>query len=357
MIQQTCNLEDALMNCNRCGLCHGCSPLFEIRKLESATARGKIRLARSLLQGELEPSDTLADRIFECLLCGRCSSVCPAGIKVEEAIHSTRRFLTSVGKAPRAMKSLVAKIDRSGNIYGRNIEYAKPSESELVYFPGCLSSFKLPELANAAVRCLTKAGLKISILSGICCGAPAWAAGFTETYENSMEKLQSILEGKDVITSCAQCYYFLKLNRIQVQHVTQVYAEALEHEKLRARSVKGSFTYSDPCYLARFSNILDEPRAAISQIPKLRLIEMRSNRNNTRSCGNGLEVVQTSYPELAAEIAASRLKEAIETEAKTIVTSCPHCYLTLKQTKQEKTLPIAIKDLSQLIATVCLGRS
>ncbi len=357
MTQQRHDLEEILLSCNRCGLCHGCSPLFELKKLESATARGKIRLARSLMQGELEPSETLVDRIYECLMCGHCSSMCPAGIKVEEVIHSTRRFLASSGKVPRAVKSLVSRIDLSGNIYGRNIGGIRLREGELVYFPGCVSSIEHPELADATLICLIKSGLKVSILNGICCGAPAWAAGFAEVYGKSMEKLQSILEGREVVTSCPQCYHFLRLNQIQARHTAQVYAELLEREKLRLRPIKGTFTYSDPCYLTRFSNIMDEPRVVMEYIPRLRLLEMRSNKMNTRCCGNGLEVVQVSNPNLAAEVALRRLEEAIDIRAGNIVTSCPHCYLTLKKTMREKSLPMAIKDLSQLLADALFRRS
>jgi len=351
MSQQISRLEDALTSCNRCGLCHGVSPLLEVQKLESSTARGKMKLARCLMQGELEASDTLVDRIYECLMCGHCSSVCPAGIRVEEVIHSTRRYLASSRKVPEAVRSLVSNIELKGNIYGKDVENHEPPEDELVYFPGCVSSLRYQRIADATMYCISRAGLKASILKGVCCGAPAWAAGFTRTYNQISEKLRSILEGREVFTGCPQCYYFLKRDNIQVQHVTQLYAEILESGRIGpAKPIEGEVTYSDPCYLARFSSIVDEPRAVMAHIPKLRLVEMRSNRRNTRCCGNGLELVQTSYPELAGEVALGRLDEALEVGARTVVTSCPHCYLTLEKTAQDRRLPIAIKDLLQLLS-------
>lgn len=351
MSQQIHRLEDALASCNRCGLCHGVSPLLEVQKLESSTARGKIKLARCLVQGELEASGTLVDRIYECLMCGHCSNVCPAGIRVEEIMHSTRRRLASSGKLPKAVRSLVSNIELNGNIYGKSIEDQDLRRSELVYFPGCVSSLRYRRIVDATMRCISRVGLKASILEGVCCGAPAWAAGFAETYDQISERLKSILEGREVVTGCPQCYYFLKCNRIQVQHVTQLYAELLHSQRVRfPKPMESTVTYSDPCYLARFTNIVDEPRSLIAAIPKLRLVEMRSNRKNTRCCGNGLELVQTSYPELAGEVAFGRLGEALEVGARTVVTSCPHCYLTLKSTARDRGLRIAVKDLSQLLS-------
>ncbi|MBS7622260.1 (Fe-S)-binding protein [Candidatus Bathyarchaeota archaeon] len=350
MSQQLHRFEEALRNCNRCGLCHGVSPLISVQGLESSTARGKIRLARSLIQGEIEATNTLVDRIYQCLMCGSCSNVCPAGIKVEEVICSARMRLASAGKVPQPVKSLVSNIVSRGNIYGVAVERSEPSQERLVYFPGCVSSLKYRQLADATISCLSGMGLRVSSLDGVCCGAPALAAGFKEVYEQASERLRSMLEGFDVVTGCPQCYYFLKRERISVQHIAQLYAEIMESRVLPPTGgLRDMITYADPCYLARFSSITDEPRAVISSIAGLRLVEMASNRTNAKCCGNGLELVQTSYPELAGEVASSRLGEALELGVKKVVTSCPHCYLTFKNTRRERGLPIVIKDLSQLI--------
>ncbi len=356
MTQQIHKLEDSLASCNRCGLCHGCSPLLEVQRLESSTARGKIRLARSFIRGELEASDTLVDRIYECLMCGHCSSTCPAGIRVEEIIQKTRTILVSARKTPHTLRSFASKINLSGNIYGKEIEGPDLPDSELVYFPGCISSIKHPELANATISCLSSAGLGVTVLKGICCGAPAWAAGFTEVYNKISEKLQTVLEDKNVVTSCPQCYYFLKkIRHIQVQHVTQTYTEILDKRKLRPlKPIKGTYTYFDPCYLARFSNIVDEPRAVMSHLQKFKLVEMESNRKNAKCCGNGLGLGQTSYPELSSKVARNRVGEALDIKAETVVTSCPHCYLTLGKVGRERKTPVEIRDISQLLEEACM---
>jgi Fe-S oxidoreductase len=356
MTQQIHKLEDSLASCNRCGLCHGCSPLLEVQKLESSTARGKIRLARSFIRGELEASDTLVDRIYECLMCGHCSSTCPAGIRVEEIIQETRTILVSARKTPHTLRSIASKINLSGNVYGKEIEGYDLPDNELVYFPGCVSSIKHPELANVTISCLNSAGVEVTVLKGICCGAPAWAAGFTEVYDKISEKLQAMLEDKNVVTSCPQCYYFLKkIRHIQVQHVTQTYTEMLNKQKLRPlKPIKGTYTYFDPCYLARFSNIVDEPRAVMSHLRKFKLIEMESNRKNAKCCGNGLGLGQTSYPELSSKVARNRVGEALDITAETVVTSCPHCYLTLGKVGRERKTPVEIRDISQLLEEACM---
>ncbi|MGQ9543365.1 MAG: (Fe-S)-binding protein [Candidatus Bathyarchaeia archaeon] len=357
MMQQNSKLEDALFSCNRCGLCHACSPLMQVQHLESSTARGKIWLARCYVQGNVEATQTLIDRLYECLLCGHCSKVCPAGIKVEEVMQSTRRILASAGKAPSTIRRIISNIDLTGNIYGEDVA-DKPlrDDSDLIYFPGCVSSIKHRGLAEAVLQSLSKARVEVEILEGACCGAPAWAAGYHEVFEKRCESLQAILEGREVITNCPHCQYFLRrLRNVKVRHVSQIYVELLNEGRLQPR--KGSVdtvTYSDPCYLTRFLSIVDEPRRVISSIPGLRLVEMESNKENTKCCGNGFELVQNCYPDLASRLAGNRLNEALKTEARTVVTSCPHCYLTLSEVAEQTLKQLKIIDLSQLLSYACL---
>ncbi|MCK4282580.1 MAG: hypothetical protein KAX10_10715, partial [Candidatus Lokiarchaeota archaeon] len=43
---------------------------------EAFLARGKFTIARGLLDGKLEPSEGLAEVIYQCTLCGACREVC-----------------------------------------------------------------------------------------------------------------------------------------------------------------------------------------------------------------------------------------------------------------------------------------
>jgi len=356
MTQQTYRFEDALYSCNRCGLCHPCSPLMQVQNLESSTARGKIRLARCYVQGEVEASRTLIDRIYECLLCGHCSRVCPAGIKVEEVMQSTRRTLASSGKTPPQIRRIVSNIELTGNIYG-DAAAEKPSKinGDLVYFPGCVSSIKHRDLAEAVLKSLSKAGLNVEVVDGVCCGAPAWAAGYNEVYEKRCELLQGILEGKSVITNCPHCQYFLRrLRNVEVKHVSQIYVDLIDAGRLKPGKVQeATVTYSDPCYLARFLNIIDEPRRVLLSLDGLRLVEMESRGENTKCCGNGFELVQNCYPELASKLAGNRLKDALNIGAGVVVTSCPHCQVTLGGAARERSLNLEVIDLSQLLLKAC----
>ena len=86
-------------------------------------------------------------------------------------------------------------------------------------------------------------------------------------------------------------------------------------------------TYHDSCHLGRHCNVFDEPRNVISNVANL--LEMQNNRENSLCCGAG-GGVKSAYPEIASQMADSRISQAIETGADLLVTPCPFCKLNLK---------------------------
>ena len=86
-------------------------------------------------------------------------------------------------------------------------------------------------------------------------------------------------------------------------------------------------TYHDSCHLGRHCNVFDEPREVIESVANL--IEMENIRENSLCCGAG-GGVKSAYPEIADEMASSRIGQAKETGCETLVTPCPFCKLNLE---------------------------
>ncbi len=90
-------------------------------------------------------------------------------------------------------------------------------------------------------------------------------------------------------------------------------------------SFKGIIVNSLPCHTGRGSG--DEPlyeksRKILAQMAEIK--EMRTIKENTKCCGAG-GGVKKAFPELALEIAKSRIEEAEETGAEYLVSICPFC--------------------------------
>jgi Fe-S oxidoreductase len=86
----------------------------------------------------------------------------------------------------------------------------------------------------------------------------------------------------------------------------------------------GTVTYHDPCYLGRYNQVYDEPRAVVGALPGAELAEMRRNRNKSFCCGGGggrMFMEETR----GTRINRNRVNEAIATGAGTLAAACPFC--------------------------------
>jgi len=74
--------------CGRCNYCKGidfddrCPEIFT-QYWESSTARGRMAIARGILEGDLNYSEDLAERIFGCFMCARCKEECKKAAQID----------------------------------------------------------------------------------------------------------------------------------------------------------------------------------------------------------------------------------------------------------------------------------
>lgn len=89
--------EKELNKCIRCGYCYELCPLFKLFRWESDTPRGKLILLYGLITGEIEPSQNIAEKIFQCFYCQNCSDNCSAGVPVTDIFTDARADLIDAG--------------------------------------------------------------------------------------------------------------------------------------------------------------------------------------------------------------------------------------------------------------------
>lgn len=216
-----------------------------------------------------------------------------------------------------------------------------------LYFPGCLLKNVAQGINENYQEILKKLGISFLLLDDfLCCGSPALNAGFVldffELRKKNLELLDKYGIGK-IITPCPACFkvfskdYELKKRGIEVEHVSQTIAK--NSEKLK-RIFSSSVSYHDPCHLGRHCNVYEEPRKIIKALG-FKLVEFEQNRNKALCCGAGAGV-KTNFPEIAENIAKKRIGQC---KTGMIITTCPLCYLHLKENSKEK----EIKELSEVL--------
>ena len=89
--------QDKLHVCIRCGYCFEHCHIFKITGWESDTPRGKLVMLHGLMQGDIEPSEYMAEKIFECYMCKRCDNTCSAKVNVTEIFTDAKSDLLEAG--------------------------------------------------------------------------------------------------------------------------------------------------------------------------------------------------------------------------------------------------------------------
>lgn len=87
----------SLDGCIRCGYCFEHCPIYKSTRWETDTPRAKLILLFGLLSGEVEPSDYLVEKLFECFSCKRCDSACSSGVPVTDVFKDARADLLEAG--------------------------------------------------------------------------------------------------------------------------------------------------------------------------------------------------------------------------------------------------------------------
>lgn len=345
-------------------------PSWEHYRRISYSAQGWIQAARNLLEGKLEMEPRFVEYVYACNLCGSCcNSRCVISGDQVNIIKAWREDLVNLGLGPTdPWKKDAAGIEKEGNRFGRKkAERGKwaegmniPNKGELVYFAGCVASYREPALAQATARVLKAAGTPFAILGAeeLCCGNPLNQSGqtkaFTEIARKNVEALKNA-GARTVVTSCACCYHNLAFEYpkvlgelpFKVIHQTELLAKLVSEGKLKPRKgIAGTLTYHDPCHLVRLGGkIIKEPRAVLQAIPGVKLVEMESKGKVAQCCGRN----PVEQPELSMTTGNNRVKEAQVAGANTIVTACSFCDWSLKRSVKNLGADIRVVDINQLL--------
>jgi heterodisulfide reductase subunit D len=188
-----------------------------------------------------------------------------------------------------------------------------------------------------------------------CCGFPFLGSGLRDRVDDIIQHNVEAVKKKRstrVVFACPSCYRMWKEYyppEFELYHVTQYINKFLMDGRLKLKEINRVVTYHDPCDLGRGSHEYDAPREIIKSIPGIKFIEMKRNRENCSCCGGGgnLEMIDAA---LSKEIAGAKIKEALETGADTVVTSCQQCVRTMKSYVRLNKVKLDVLDIVELVS-------
>jgi Fe-S oxidoreductase len=341
--------------------------------VETYSAKGRLLVSRGLLKGELEASDKVVDILYSCTSCGQCYDQLGEGtLEINTAIVKAREEVVGKGMEPRHCRVALENIRGEGNpmgmpgedraIWWEEIEERSDySGNDVLYWPGCTTSYRLPGIVESTTEILERAQVDFGLLGEreTCCGLVLYLNG---QWDEAAANARSVLEGfsssvKTLVTSCAGCYYafskvFSKLGvppRFRVLHTSQLFEELIGDGRLSLGKIKERVAWHDPCDLGRHCGIYRAPRRVLEAVPSLDVAHSPLTREHTLCCGGGGGVMAYDIG-LAERVATQKLEEDLAPlEAGSIVTGCPACILNLRSATREGYPGLDVMDLSELL--------
>jgi len=232
-------------------------------------------------------------------------------------------------------------------------------------FIPCFIDQLYPQVAFNTVKILEKAGCTVKYnTQQTCCGQPAFNAGFWGESKDVCTKFVQDFDGADYIVSpSASCAGFVRNNygklfennafqspakkvSSQIFELSEFLVKILNVTNLGA-SFNGKATYHDSCAGLRECNIKAEPRALLSQVEGLELVEM----NDTETCCGFGGSFAVKYDTISVAMADQKIDNAIATEAEFIISTDMSCLMHLDGRINHHGQQIKVIHLADILAS------
>jgi heterodisulfide reductase subunit D len=377
-------LYTAMHKCTRCGQCSyggedaqfvSLCPMHIRGKFFTYSAGGVVQMARALYEGKIRFSESVRDLLYLCTTCGACEVNCGVIENQIDLFTLLKKELLQNGIALQGPHQMVVenilskKTPYAGRLPARDEWLAQekkekmPSQVEIFYFVGCVSSYRETEIATAFVSILDKLGIPFSI-SGEewCCGAPLYFCGHEDRVHDLAAHNVELIEksgASTVVLTCPTCsmtfkkYYPRWIKRelpFEVLHATE-FMERLQQKgtlKLDTLHVDKTVTYHDPCHLGRGQDIYEAPRELLNRIKGIEFKDLTRSRENSYCCGGG-GLLPIGFPDFSLDLARERASEMKSMGAELLLSACPACKENLKIAAQKLKLGTKVLDIAELV--------
>lgn len=347
--------------CRFCWMCRHLCPIQLRTGKEINTPRAKGLLLSMTARGAEYDCD-MAQVMYECFLCDACTNDCATGYEPPLFIREARTEAVINNLAPAAVMELIDREEKKGTVYPDDRrEFKAPKSGEILVYIGETAAHKTPEIAEAFLSLVKKAGVSYMVLkdepsSGAMLGdlmgyveeARQQAKRCADRINQSGASKVVILDSYDAqIMSQKYPEWGCEIRLDMVS--ASVYAVGLLHEQRLQikKKMKGTAAYHDDDRAARTFHEFDSGRELIEKLGYDR-VEMFNHRELSKSCGNSL--AKLYMPEIVRETAAGRWDDLLRTQAEIMITANPQAYDCLREAVPEGK---ALTDLFTVLDQCC----
>jgi glycolate oxidase iron-sulfur subunit len=349
--------------CADCGTCQSACPVYQAELSEPNSPRGKVNLVKALDDGRLEANPRSCKLLYQCLVCGGCEHACPQGVEFT-AMMIEHRTRVAAGKRIPWLKKMIlffyqgfilrkvlwlprllahTPLKRTFSLPAfQDADLAKTTgndaetEYDVLLFPGCVFTYFYPRKTIEIKALLERQRLRVLFPPGLqCCGFPYLSQGWGRKFASLRKKNEAVFRRfrfRRIVVPCStgvlafKKYYdlpgieILELGEFLYKHCPQAPVD-MDF----AEGFPGPFTYHDPCHNLNSLKLKGEARHFLVQFG-----ERFRDDDSALCCGFG-GIFKIGFPSTSKKILDKKSAKLSKLGAAAVVTSCPGCYMQLKE--------------------------
>ncbi|GAB3527937.1 (Fe-S)-binding protein [Pontibacter brevis] len=236
-----------------------------------------------------------------------------------------------------------------------------------IFIP-CFVDQLFPETGMNMVKVLEKVGCEVNYNPNqTCCGQPAFNAGFFDEAREVANKFLDDFSNETshyIVAPSASCVgmvrnayqdIFVKSSKLvkyramqkKVYELTEFLTDVLGVTAIPGAALQGKFTYHDSCSALRECGIKEGPRALLSKVQGLEMVEMEDSET---CCGFG-GTFAVKFEAISTAMAEQKVENAIATGADYIVSTDSSCLMHLEAYIQKQNKPIKTMHIADVLAS------
>jgi L-lactate dehydrogenase complex protein LldE len=216
--------------------------------------------------------------------------------------------------------------------------------NEVVLFPTCLGEEFFPEARDAATAVIERLRVKVRAMpNAFCCGQAAFNEGFrSEAKKLARRFLESWEPGTPIVIPSGSCTSMVKIFyrdlladdpellakadaiRPWVFEFSQFLVDVLKVRFVGARFER-TVTYHPSCHLMRELGVREQPRALLSAVNGIRIVELRDREE---CCGFG-GLFSVKFPHISGAMLEDKMMRIRESGAEVIVSNDCGCLMQI----------------------------
>lgn len=398
-----------LESCIHCGMCAEACQFYVSTQDPKYVPIRKLDLIKRVYRRELSPmrwmhrlytrditvqdlqdwQELLYDSCTECM---RCGLVCPMGINIAAMVNTSRQALASAGMipaelhvvqqeqygsagltgeaacgsgsvfgvGPTEMRAAMKKIQESGLDVPLDKEKA-----DVMVLTTVVDIMLFNDALIASIKILNKLGLNWTFRTCAFEGANfGMLSGYEKVQRTASNQIvnEAISLGAKmlIVPECGHAYpalrweganQFGKPLPFEVLSISELVGREIKagHLKLNPIGKSKKVTYHDPCKIARWGGVIDEPREVFKALD-VDFRETESHGVANWCCGGGAGVfVLNSAADLRASAFGIKIEQVNNTGADSVVTSCGSCRLNFIGGKMKAGWDKEVESLIELV--------